>query len=88
MPISGLVATLSEAPEERAHALAELSSDPRITVGTLTGAQLPLVTETPTADDAEALAEHIGMLHGVSFVNVVSVDFSDVTLAEAEVTQC
>ena len=87
MPISGLVATLSEVPDERAHALAVLSSDARITVGSLTGAQLPLVTETSSAADAELLTEHIGMLHGVSFVNVVSVDFSDVT-AELEVTQC
>jgi hypothetical protein len=78
MPISSLVLTLDASPELRARALSEVARDPRITVGTpLEELWLPVVTETGSLLEGEALAESLRELPGVSFVDVVLVDFSE-----------
>jgi hypothetical protein len=78
MPISSLVLTL-EAPVK--HSVYEvLAADPRVEVGEAHGLRLPVVTETRTLSEGEALAEQLGALPGVTFVDVVLVDFSDAEL--------
>jgi hypothetical protein len=78
MPISSLVLTLDTSPELRALALAEVSRDSRILVGTPQQERwLPVVTETASLLEGKALAESLGEIPGVNFVDVVMVDFSD-----------
>ena len=78
MPISSLVLTLDSTPDLRALVLAEVARDPRVTVGTpLEERWLPVVTETASLSEGEALAESLRELPGVSFVDVVMVDFSE-----------
>ncbi|WNG35008.1 hypothetical protein F0U60_16300 [Archangium minus] len=78
MPISSLVLTLDASPERRALALCEVARDPRITVGPpLEERWLPVVTETASLSEGESLAESLRELPGVSFVDVVMVDFSE-----------
>jgi hypothetical protein len=76
MPISGLVVTLSEDPAERANAIAVLSRDARLELGEPTGARLPVVAETASAQAAEDLFRSLFDVSGVAFVDVVSVDVS------------
>ncbi|WNG59501.1 hypothetical protein F0U59_35915 [Archangium gephyra] len=78
MPISSLVLTLDASPELRARALREVARDPRITLGPpLEECWLPVVTETGSLPEGEALAESLRDVPGVSFVDVVMVDFSE-----------
>ena len=78
MPISSLVLTLDAAPDVRALVLSELARDARVTVGTpLEEKWVPVVTETASLSEGEALTEALKELPGVSFVDVVMVDFSD-----------
>ncbi|PTL77371.1 hypothetical protein [Vitiosangium sp. GDMCC 1.1324] len=78
MPISSLVLTLDASPDRRALALAGVARDPRITVGAPVEERwLPVVTETDSLPEGEALAESLRELPGVSFVDVVMVDFSE-----------
>ena len=78
MPISSLVLSLDASPQLRALALSEVARDPRITVGTPVEERwLPVVTETTSLPEGEALAESLRELAGVSFVDVVMVDFSE-----------
>ncbi|OJT23586.1 hypothetical protein BO221_16425 [Archangium sp. Cb G35] len=78
MPISSLVLTLDDSPELRASALREVARDPRITLGPpLEERWLPVVTETGSLPEGEALAESLRDVPGVSFVDVVMVDFSE-----------
>lgn len=74
---SGLVLTLDEDPALRAAALAELARDPRISIGEPTGLRLPIATEASDLPAAEALAEALGHLDGVRFVDVVFVHFEE-----------
>lgn len=74
---SGLVLTLADDPVLRAAALAELGRDPRIVVGEATGLRLPIATEASDLHAAEALAEALGHLDGVCFVDVVFVHFEE-----------
>jgi hypothetical protein len=77
MPISSLVLTLDASPELRARALSEVARDPRVSLGTpVEGRWLPVVTETASLSEGEVLAESLRELPGVSFVDVVMVDFS------------
>jgi hypothetical protein len=78
MPISSLVLTLDASPALRAQVLAEVARDPRIMVGTpLEERWLPVVTDTASLSEGEALAEALMELPGVSFLDVVRVDFSE-----------
>lgn len=78
MPISGLVLTLEPSEAERARTLALIARDPRITLGPSESAiRVPAVIETRTVDDAERLFESLQATPGVVFVDVVSLDFSD-----------
>jgi hypothetical protein len=77
MPISSLVLTLDASPELRARVLSEVARDPRISLGTPVKERwLPVVTETASLSEGEVLAESLRELPGVSFVDVVMVDFS------------
>ncbi len=77
MPIGGLVLTLDPDPALRESILAALTADPRLTLGQPLGVRLPMVAETLTLDDGDALVRELSAAPGVLFVDVVSVDFSD-----------
>ncbi len=78
MPISSLVLTLEDSPELRAHALSALAGDARLTLGTaLVSRWLPVVAETDSLAEGEALCESLRELPGVCFLDVVMVDFSE-----------
>jgi hypothetical protein len=78
MTISSLVLTLDASPESRALALEAVAKDARITVGTpFEEVWLPVVTETASLSEGEALFESLRELPGVNFVDVVMVDFSE-----------
>lgn len=73
MTISGLVVTLSPSPLR--DSLEALGRDPRLTLGELQGNRLPVVAETATPEEGEALVEGLLTTPGVLFVDVVRVDF-------------
>jgi D-arabinose 5-phosphate isomerase GutQ len=75
MPIGAWVVTLSDGPRDEA--LAARLADPRLTLGEATRNRLPVVVETVTLAEGEALFEALSAERGVVFVDVVSVDFSD-----------
>jgi hypothetical protein len=76
MLVSALVLTLEADDPGQAGLLAHLSSDPRLELGALAGHRLPVVAEVPDAEGGEELVEELQRLPGVSFVDVVMVDFS------------
>lgn len=78
MPVSALVVTLDAGERERRGALYVLSRDPRVSVGEAVGERVPVVTETPTLEESEDVTEQLLQIPGVRFVDVVSIDFSDV----------
>lgn len=78
MPISALVVTLDAGERARRGVLYVLSRDPRVSVGEPVGERLPVVTETVTLEESEDVAEQLLQVPGIRFVDVVSVDFSDV----------
>lgn len=78
MPTSGLVLTLAVSQTSSRELRAALEGDSRIIVGDEVERRLPIVTETSSLDESEQLAEAIGKLAGVVFVDVVSIDFSDI----------
>lgn len=77
MPISGLVVTLEGDENARVQAMERLSGDPRLTLGTPIGVCVPIVAETSTLAEGEALVDDLGRVDDIRFVDVVSVDFSD-----------
>jgi CheY-like chemotaxis protein len=77
MTLSSLVLTLEDSAEKKASVRALLEADARITVGTaLEERWLPVVVETRTAEEGESLARFLRDLPGVSFLDVVMVDFT------------
>ncbi len=85
MPISGLVVTLSNDGGEQARALKVLDDDRRLTLGELQKNRLPLVAETETiGEGSRLLREELKAVDGVVFVDVVSVNFEDVTGESAQ----
>ncbi len=78
MPVSALVVTLDAGERARRGVLYVLSRDPRVSVGEPVGERLPVVTETVTLEESEDVAEQLLQVPGIRFVDVVSVDFSDV----------
>lgn len=77
MTISGLVLTLNEDPRAQTQAIEELKLDTRLQLGVRIGQKLPVVAETADANEGEALVEALGRRPGISFVDVVYVDFSE-----------
>jgi hypothetical protein len=82
MPVSGLVLTL-ESSSLCAKTLAQLARDARITLGEgPTPLRVPAVIETESVDEAELLLERLREVAGIVFVDVVSLDFSDLVEGE------
>jgi hypothetical protein len=77
VPVSALVITL-DAAVVSARDLPDVLRDGRLELGRLLGARLPAVLETATLEEAERFVESLFVARGISFVDVVSVDFSDV----------
>lgn len=78
MPVSGLVLTLERDPSLRSDLLETLGADGRVTTGEPIEGSLPVVTETDTIDEHEALWNEIAALDGVLMVRLAFHDFSDV----------
>ena len=76
MPISGLLVTLAEEGKEAA--LAAIAAYPAFTTGEREERWLPVAMEA--TDDAESRQLHdwLMSLHGVSFVDVIAVNFIDI----------
>lgn len=79
MPVSALVLTLSADPHRREDALQRLRGDARLMLMPRRGPNLPVVLESETLGEGEAIVrDELPEIPGVAFVHVVSVDFSDV----------
>jgi hypothetical protein len=76
MLVSALVLTLDVGDPGRAGLLAHLASDPRLELGALVGRRLPVVAEVEDPRGGDALVEELAATAGVTFVDVVMVDFS------------
>lgn len=77
MPILAAVVHLDPHADHRLGALAAIAALPGLTIGERFGDRLPVVLDTPTrAADREAW-ETLGALPGVTHVDLVSVEFSD-----------
>ncbi len=80
MPISGLVVTLSDDEDKSARVVATLEADARILVGERQKNRLPVVAETDTIGEGSQLVrQDLLEIDGVVFVDVVSVNFEDIT---------
>ncbi|WP_437292602.1 hypothetical protein [Sorangium sp. So ce426] len=77
MPLSALVITLSDEPSARARACRSLAAEAALSLGPPCGSRLPAIAETATLLAGEELVERVFRTDGVDFVDVVSVDFSD-----------
>ena len=80
MPVSGLIVTLSEDTDLRAHALQALAAKPEVTLGDgcdESHCWLPIALEAETLAASRDLAEELSTLPGIDLVELVSVDFSD-----------
>jgi hypothetical protein len=82
MPISGLVLTLEHGSV--LHVAEKLAADPRLTLGTPESSWLPIAAETRTLSDGEDLVVELLRVPGVLHVDVVTVDFEDDPVLEAE----
>jgi hypothetical protein len=83
MPISGLVVTLSDDKNEQARAIEVLSADTRLTIGERQKNRLPVVAETKGVKEGSRLVrQELLDIEGVRFVDVVTVNFEDVTGVE------
>jgi hypothetical protein len=78
MPVSGIVATLSDDAVERGRALERLGEDARLTVGEAAGLRLPIVIDTAGAEEHQRAWDAVEATVGVRFVELVFHDFSDV----------
>ena len=80
MPVSGLVVTLSDDEKKSAQATLALKVDSRLTIGERQKNRLPVVAETETIGEGSRLVrQELLEVDGVIFVDVVTVNFEDVT---------
>lgn len=79
MPITGAVVTLSEDEAEAEAAARDLRGHPAIVVGPARGLRLPVVLDTDTQAEHDALWAAIDRTPGVMMVELAFADFSDVT---------
>lgn len=79
MIVSALVLTLDVDAARRDAALASLAADARLTLGAPIAARLPVVAETASIGDGEALVRELADVDGVVKVDVVSIDFEEVS---------
>lgn len=85
MPVTGLVAHLTDDAREQARTLERLAADPRVTLGPREGPKLALVTETERAEEDAELFGELSRIDGVLQLFVVFHDFSDVGGVEGTV---
>lgn len=80
MPVSGLVLTLERDASLRSVVLDVLEADGRVTAGEPIEESflLPVVTETATMDEHQALWNELSALDGVLMIRLAFHDFSDV----------
>ena len=85
MPVSGLVAVLAEDAEAAEAARVALRRDGRLIVGAApTPGRLPLVLETADHAEHDAAIREIERIPGVRLLEVVYVDFADVSPCATE----
>lgn len=79
MPIVSAVLTLSQTPTLRAATLATLRSTPAVTLGEAHGDRVPVVLDTPNRAQDKAAWYALESLPGVTFIELVFADFSDLS---------
>ncbi|WP_433926206.1 hypothetical protein AB3662_25095 [Sorangium cellulosum] len=77
MPISALVITLADEPSARERACRSLAGEAALSLGPRSGSRLAAVAETESLLAGAELLERVLLIDGVDFVDLVSVDFSD-----------
>jgi hypothetical protein len=77
VPVSGMVLTLSGDAELSAAARAAVQAHPSIQAGEAAGPRLPIVVDTATQEQTEAVWEWLHGLEGVRFVDLVCADSSE-----------
>lgn len=79
MPVLGCVLHLSTEPDPRRRSLAWLAAEPRILLGEEDANRLPAVLDTLDRGEDRALWAAISALPGVTHIDLVSADFSDLS---------
>lgn len=82
MPVSGLVITLKGGAGERRATIDTIAGNDAFTVGKRTGRWLPIAMEAIDDGESRQLHDWLMSLPGVAFVDVVSVNFDESSLAE------
>jgi len=77
MPVSGLVLTLSREESCRREALSALYEHASIAIGELVAHRLPIVVDTPSCEEDQAIWEWLQELPGVVFVDLVCTDATE-----------
>jgi hypothetical protein len=77
MPVIALVLTLTDDPAQSRQAQDILESDTRMALGPLIGRRLPVAATTEDDDESERLLAELRHLDGVTFLELVMVDYSD-----------
>ena len=75
MPVSGLLITLDSCSSAVDLAIANLTAEPRVQLGTQIGPLLPIAVDTMNREEDCALREFIEGLEGVRKVDIVFVGF-------------
>jgi hypothetical protein len=79
MPIVSAVLTLSQTPTLRVATLTALRSTPAVTLGEAHGDRVPVVLDTPDRAQDKAAWDALESLPGVTFIELVFADFSDLS---------
>lgn len=87
MPICGLVITLDPDETFAANGLRELSRHPRVLVGERVQSRLPIVIDTVTREQDQAMWDWLGGVEGVMRADVVYADLECPCNQEAETMQ-
>ena len=69
--------TLSAEPGSYQRALSEMKADARLMLGEAVQSRIPVVIDSPSLEQSEALVRSLAETEGVVHVGVVAIDFSE-----------
>lgn len=78
MPVYGVVLTLDDDPQVRRRLMASLGAEPWLMLGVRQGSRLPVAMEADSVEEGERQWAQLESSPGVTFMELVFVDFSDV----------
>ena len=81
MPISGLILTLADQPQEAEQALRDLAGDKRFELGPRTGQRQPVTLATQDSAEDKDCWHWLQSHPGIGFVDVACVFFEDETVS-------